>query len=226
MLKRSDIINYFVHRCGYRRYLEIGVEAGATFNAVKAPVKFAVDPCFQITLDALDGQIFETTSDKFFDENPDEIFDIIFIDGLHIFEQSLRDFTRAMNRITKGGIILLDDCNPSDYLASIRDHELCRTVKEREGYADRDWMGDVYKTALFIHDYFRDVSLAYLRDTAGIVAVWHGSRAIVPVFETVEEIARCDFVSFKEKVLPLIPQRTVSEIGDSVLLATTSGAPL
>jgi hypothetical protein len=193
---------------------------------VAAPVKFAVDPCFQITPDALDGQIFETTSDTFFDENPDEIFDVVFIDGLHTFEQSLRDFTRAMNRITKEGIILLDDCNPSDYLASIRDHELCRSIKEREGYADRDWMGDVYKTALFIHDYFRDVSLSYVQDTAGIVAVWRSSRSIVPIFETIEDMARCDFVRFKEKILPLIPQRTVIEIGDSLLSATTSGAPL
>ena len=133
MLQRAEVINYFVTRFGYRRYLEIGVEARVTFNEVNVPEKTAVDPHFKIARDLLRGASFETTSDAFFDDNPRANFDLIFIDGLHTFEQSLRDFTRSLSRISENGLILIDDCYPSDYLASLRDYTLCQKAKSFEG---------------------------------------------------------------------------------------------
>ena len=42
----SDLMNQLLALRGGRRYLEIGVNAGATFFNVDAPLKAAVDPCF------------------------------------------------------------------------------------------------------------------------------------------------------------------------------------
>ena len=214
MLQRAEAINFFITRFGYRRYLEIGVEAGVTFNEVNAPEKTAVDPHFKIARDLLRGASFETTSDAFFDDNPKANFDIIFIDGLHTFEQSLRDFTRSLSRISENGLILIDDCYPSDYLASLRDYTLCQKAKSFEGSPDRNWMGDVYKTILFVADYFDNVSLSYVNETMGIIAIWKEQREISKRFATIEEIYRCEFASFKLELAPTIPIAALPEIGD------------
>jgi|SRR5579862_2443042 len=223
MLNRPEVINYFIKRFGYRRYLEIGVEAGNTFNAVEATAKFAVDPHFRIARDALRGESFAMTSDAFFNEHREEIFDIVFIDGLHTFEQSLRDFASAMACVSKTGVILVDDCNPSDYLASIRDHDLSRKLKEQQGVKDRNWMGDVYKTVLFINDHFGNVSLSYINDTMGIVAIWFEPRPVVPFFRSIEDIAHCDFADFRGKIFPNLPKRSLAEIGDSIFFCQKAG---
>ncbi len=159
---------------------------------------------------------FEVTSDAFFDENPDASFDIVFIDGLHTFDQSLRDFTRALCRIPRKGLILIDDCYPSDYLASLRSHERCARAKVFENYPDRHWMGDVFKTVLFINDFFDNVSFCYIRDTMGIVAVWFEPRTLAPHFQTVEDISRCEYALFKHEIAPILRHKILAEIGDSM----------
>jgi hypothetical protein len=214
MFQHAEVINYFVKRFDYKRYLEIGVDAGATFNVVDAPDKTAVDPHFKIARDLLHGVSFEMTSDAFFDDNPGAVFDLIFIDGLHIFEQSLRDLTRSLSRLSKGGLILMDDCYPSDYLASLRDLALCQRAKTLEGATDRNWMGDVYKTLLFIDDYFDDLSLCYVRNTLGIAAIWREPRKLAKRFETIEEISRCEFTRFRYEIAPNIPAAALEEIGN------------
>ena len=219
MLQRAEVINYFIKRCGYQRYLEIGVASGTTFNAVEAAYKVAVDPHFQTKPESLQGESFELSSDRFFDEHLTATFDIVFIDGLHTFEQALRDFTRAMGRVPRSGLILLDDCNPGDYLASLKDHSLCASGKRQMHAPDADWMGDVYRTILFIREYFDNVSFSYIKNTAGIVAVWFQPRAIVPWFQTVEQIARCEYAQFKHELFPRLRELTIKEIGDSIFFS-------
>ena len=41
-----------------------------------------------------------------------ERFDCIFIDGLHTFEQSLKDFYNAWEVLNKGGAVVFHDTNP------------------------------------------------------------------------------------------------------------------
>jgi hypothetical protein len=72
--------------------LEIGVNTGETFFAVDAVRKVAVDPRFQFDVDAARereprSEFFEVESDVYFGEfiRPDEIFDVIYLDGHHTF---------------------------------------------------------------------------------------------------------------------------------------------
>jgi len=214
MLSRADVINHFIRLNGYARYLEIGVQAGVTFNAVECQDKAAVDPQFGVDLGTLQGTSYHMTSDAFFDENPEACFDIVFIDGLHTLDQSLRDFTRSMPKVPCGGIILIDDSFPSDYLAANRSLEVCNGIKVAEKWPDRNWMGDVFKTVLFINEFFDHMSLSYIADTLGMVAVWHEFRRIAPIFgdTAVEDIARCEFAKFKYEAAPRIPKMSVYEI--------------
>ena len=52
------------------------------------------------------------TSDAFFSQN-NQIFDLIFIDGLHYSHQVLRDINNALRWLSPTGTIVLHDCNPS-----------------------------------------------------------------------------------------------------------------
>ena len=52
------------------------------------------------------------TSDEFFSQNK-ETFDLIFIDGLHIHEQVLKDIDNSLNVLNENGVILLHDCLPA-----------------------------------------------------------------------------------------------------------------
>ena len=49
------------------------------------------------------------TSDIFFKNNEDK-FDIIFLDGLHTYEQTIKDINNAIQSIEDDGVILVHDC--------------------------------------------------------------------------------------------------------------------
>jgi hypothetical protein len=43
---------------------------------------------------------------------------VIFIDGLHTFEQTLQDSYNSLNYLAQGGVIILHDCNPPSEASS------------------------------------------------------------------------------------------------------------
>ena len=74
------------------------------------------------------------TSDDFFKNNKEK-FDVIFIDGLHEYEQCQKDALNAINNINKNGVILFHDFIPIDW-------EIENVPRFTEG-----WSGDVWKVA-------------------------------------------------------------------------------
>ncbi len=212
MIKRSDSINRLISEMKYATYLEIGVQAGITFNEVRSARKIAVDPGFMIDQSELKGDSFALTSDDYFNQYPDHRYDIAFVDGHHTFEQSLRDFTRCAFRIAANGAILIDDCYPSDYYASLKRIEDCEKAKGNENWHDRNWMGDVYKTALFIHDYVDAFSFAFIKNTMGVVATWRQQRSIVPLTTSMREIEDCSYFTYRHEYAPRLPVMTIDEI--------------
>ena len=69
------------------RYLEIGCDNNICFNSIPVINKIGVDPDR--------GGNIKDTSDNFFKNNKNR-FDVIFIDGLHIYEQCRRDVINAL----------------------------------------------------------------------------------------------------------------------------------
>jgi len=122
---RFDVINYLVKKNNYKSYLEIGCNKDDLFSKVFIEKKVGVDPN--------EGGNVRLTSDSFFNINTDT-FDIIFIDGLHIYEQVKRDILNSINILNDKGIILVHDCLPNKIWE--------QNVPRMNGA----WSGDVWKS--------------------------------------------------------------------------------
>jgi hypothetical protein len=210
-LERHDVINR-LSSDRYRSYLEIGVDYGTTFNQVKLQRKVGVDPLFKVPASQLDGATFNLRSDDFFRSNT-ERFDCVFIDGLHTYEQSKRDFLHAQACLNPGGIVILDDCFPADDLAALPDLEEClRKRAERGTPDDRTWMGDVYKTVVWIND-CTEYAFAFVEGTLGVVVVWKVARPASRHRWLGDEasIASCDYPRFKTFALPWRPLEWIEQ---------------
>ena len=122
-MTRTDALNHVIAAKGYKSYLEIGVQHGENFSAIRCESKIGVDPDKKASATKL------MTSDTFFTHNEDK-FDLIFIDGEHTHSQSFKDFENALNHLNDGGCIAFHDTLP---------HNL--------QYTQPDWCGEVWKTA-------------------------------------------------------------------------------
>ena len=100
---RWDLIEYLINKYGYSDYLEIGCDQDQLFSKIKIQNKVGVDPN--------SGGNVRKTSDEFFKENKKK-FDIVFIDGLHTYDQVKKDILNSINCLKENGIILVHDCMP------------------------------------------------------------------------------------------------------------------
>ena len=135
------------------KYLEIGTYHNETFNTIPLPIKnkFGVDP--------VSGGNIRLTSDMFFKKNKIK-FDVIFIDGLHTYEQCQRDVINSLNSLKKNGIILIHDLLPKNKFDS--------QVPRKQDV----WTGDIWKVA---------VELNYSKNIKFIIAnIDHGIGIIKP----------------------------------------------
>jgi len=105
---RLSIVNLLMSPRPGGQYLEIGCADNQLFDAVLARHKTGVDPAR--------GGTHRQTSDAFFAENPAARFDVIFIDGLHIYDQVRRDVVNALGALNPGGWISIHDMLPRDWI--------------------------------------------------------------------------------------------------------------
>ena len=126
---RIALINYLLNKYQYPNYLEIGCASNDLFDSLPISQKTGVDPH--------SGGNIRSTSDDFF-KNNESSFDIIFIDGLHTYDQVRKDILNSINTIKKDGWIALHDMLP-------------RNWKEQHiPYLGGAWTGDVWKVAFEI----------------------------------------------------------------------------
>lgn len=132
------------------------MRTGETFGAVKVPRKVGVDPCPLFDVSRLpDGVSFYTeTSDEFFFGNraigP---YDLVFLDGLHWWEQTYRDLLHALGKMSDRGIILLDDVMPDHFLSSLRDERQSIQARKRLGMDHSRWHGDVFIVLALLREF-------------------------------------------------------------------------
>ncbi len=131
---RHAFINKAVSQYENCKYLEIGVANNSVFNSIplKAQNKFGVDP--------VRGGNFRMTSDDFFQKNNHLKFDVIFIDGLHTYEQCQKDCLNSMKSLNPGGIIFFHDLLPRSYFEE--------NVPRRQSA----WSGDVWKVGVELNN--------------------------------------------------------------------------
>jgi hypothetical protein len=153
----SRRLNEIVSRLQASSYLEIGVFKGSTIERVSCDDRTGVDPSF-----AFDTQhknfagvnLCETTSDKFFSElDVSKKFDVFFIDGLHEFEQTYRDFASALFHAHDRSVFLIDDTFPTDVWSSLRNQQRSLKMRRLGGSKINVWHGDTFKSIFAIHDF-------------------------------------------------------------------------
>ncbi len=184
---------------GAQRYLEVGVYHASTFHAVPFPEKDAVDVYFPFDTQAYasaEVRFHQMTSDAFFvSGQAREPYDVIYLDGLHTFEQTFRDFVATLSLAHADTVWLIDDTMPSDVYSAIADPELSIAERHRAGLPGDLWHGDVYKVVLAIHDFCPNVNFATIVDNGNPqTLVWREPRAdFRPAFSGLEAISRVSY---------------------------------
>ena len=123
---RWDLIQYIIDKYKFENYLEIGCDKDQSFSRIRIKNKVGVDP--------ISGGTIRSTSNDFFQNNKNNNFDLIFIDGLHHYKQVLIDIKRSLEILNDNGFILVHDCLPISMA-----HQ---AVPRYRGY----WNGDVWKS--------------------------------------------------------------------------------
>lgn len=202
----SRLVNRLLARFPSRTYLEIGVAYGNTFLNVHANRKTAVDPSFRFhphhyANSSID--FYSMTSDEFFRELEKKpvkpCYDVIFLDGLHSFRQTLIDFCNTMPYSHEKTLWILDDTVPCDPWSSIPDMSKTYKYRRASGSDSGAWHGDVYKCVFAIHDYLPEFSYCTVYDHGNPqTVVWRApnSNERKPVFKDLDEIATINYFDF------------------------------
>jgi SAM-dependent methyltransferase len=213
-IRRYHIIQAFIDAFSRQKkvsYLEIGVQRGYCFVEINAYRKTAVDPqfligkrnrlkirlknfphCFHI-------KYFEQTSDGFFDTRQDYIekiggFDVVFIDGLHLYEQVVKDVENSLRHLNPGGVILLHDCNPVEEAATTRGISSDDAAKRAGSGWSGTWNGDVWKAIVDLRSHRDDLEIMVYDCDCGMgqIRVKPGKRL------DVQEIEKLTFNDLQE----------------------------
>ena len=184
-------------------YLEIGVFEGASLSLVQAgTVGAGVDPAPQIRHKIPPNvRVFVETSDEFFSEYEARVdgrtIDMAFIDGLHHFEQTLRDFMNVEKRASSDGLILIHDCIPVDETSSSRER---RTLF---------WSGDVWKCLAILMDYRADLDIKVIGTAPTGLVIVRGldvnSRVLADQYDNlVEHYMNLSFADWRRSYAPRV----------------------
>ena len=129
---RIEIIQKIINQNNFKKYLEIGCDKDENFSKIKAETKVGVDP--------VRGGTIRSTSDEFFKINKEK-FDIIFLDGLHTYNQTIKDINNSLDHLNSNGVVIVHDCLPKKIWNQI--------VPRIYGH----WNGDVWKAIVHSRTY-------------------------------------------------------------------------
>lgn len=201
-----------------KAYLEVGVASGKTFLNVDFALKHAVDPEFLFDtrpFETATTQFFEMTSDEFFVNYADVVrkYDLIFLDGLHTFEQTFRDLCSSMAHSHDKTIWIIDDVVPSDVFSAVPRQRLAYKYRKLNGGRGRAWHGDVFKLIYAIHDFFPNLSYRTVvgQGNPQAVVVRRPRKDFAPTFNDLEAISRLTYFDFLENQ-PLLKRTKDDEL--------------
>ena len=161
-LTRTDIIHYVAEKIGAQSYLEIGVsDPRDNFERVKIAHKDGVDPAGRCN--------FPISSDEFFAQNK-RAYDLIFIDGLHLADQVLRDVENSLRCLTPHGVIALHDCNPTDQAQQIEEYD-----------GKSLWCGTVWKAIAALRATRSDLWMGTINADHGVGVIRRGKQTLFPL---------------------------------------------
>lgn len=216
-------------------YLEIGVSRGQAFQRISADVKIAVDPAFKLTdrvreradAKARVARYFETTSDAFFanektllEQHP---VDVALIDGLHTYEQVVRDVENTVRYLKDDGVIFLHDCNPPFELAGRRAESWEEFMAQQKGpLVIGIWNGDVWKAIVQLRSTRPDLIVGVFKRDQGVGFVRKGTPESTLSYsvDEVRALTYADLKADRKRLLNLKPPRYLNEF-----LAASAASP-
>lgn len=221
-LKRLSLLNLIAEVTGAQRYLEIGVAEGNTLTKVEVPHRIGVDPApryyamDETRLKELEQvELHESESDHFFFHN-NRTFDLVFVDGLHLYEQAMKDILNALDCLNPGGFVVVHDLIPKEAAHAARDRETS------------EWNGDVWKVVFDVWKHHPGIDYFVVDSDAGMGVMWKKDESdrFAPSWKpevrdleyTVMEAAGKDFLN-------RTPSHT-DEVRELIKKATTNRKPL
>lgn len=220
-MKRNEVVQAVLNCFSAPTYLEIGVFEGGTFHKVNAAEKVAIDPHFRFDVSVArvaneNSEYHAMTSDQYFAASHDRLFDVIFLDGMHTFEQTLRDLMNASTRLAPGGVIIIDDVRPSSYSASLPSLRQLKVVKATLK-DDNNWMGDVYRLVYFVDSFMPSYDYATVVENHGQLLMWRAARSNVQE-RSLEDICRKTFADLLHE-LAILKLKPLAQILSDARLA-------
>lgn len=162
----SRIHELFVFDC----YIEIGCRSCETF-ALSRSKSIGVDPFFKAEINFIQNKpsvhMMQMTSNAFFEtrflEKNDIKVTLSFIDGMHLIEYVLSDFTNLERSSAANGAILIHDCLP---------YSFSMTTRDLNNLPPKAWTGDVWKIIPILREYRTDLRVEVLDcSPTGVVVV-------------------------------------------------------
>ena len=176
-------------------YLEIGVQHGISLTLSKSRT-IGIDPVMLVSASMEHKpwlKLYQTTSDTFFQNHMDwstlegKHLGLAFIDGLHLFEQVLRDFVNVERWSSPDTVIAVHDVLPPD---------LQSTSRTPHGGI---WVGDVWKLVPCLAQYRPDLVLDIIAaPLSGLLIVRRPDAASTVLQDHYHEIVEQYVTSFAD----------------------------
>ena len=233
-MTRLELLQGIIDSYDKKTYLEIGVSNGATFFRIKCKKKIAVDPKFAfntlkkiawnfINFSNLNNSYYQLDSNSFFKKNKETLIskggvDLIFVDGMHTFRQSLEDILNSLDVLNSDGVIVVHDCYPpNEHAASPRKEYPTKAIKLKEGWKGA-WCGDVWKSIHYLTKTLDEkLNISVLESDYGLgIITLKGSLNSSPKIDEAlfNEILKLDYnylMDNPEKLINLIDSKTLSQ---------------
>lgn len=212
-MDRIEAIKRIIEMNKTKTYLEIGVEFGTVFSKINAERKIAVDPETKISWkrklmdlsNIFRAKYFNITSDEFFSRYADLFvkgkIDTAFVDGLHIYFQSLKDIENCLKYLSEKGIIVVHDCNPQNEASASQNREDVKKFPEARG----KWNGDVWKAIVHLRSTRPDLNIFTLDCDYGLGIIKKGQPENMLDYqpEQIEKMTYKDLVDNRTRFLNL-----------------------
>lgn len=164
-----------------RGYLEIGVRYGDSLKLANCPA-IGIDPVRTVRALRSNESHWTMTSDEFFSRDWVSGYlagfeiDLIYVDGMHLYEYALRDFINVARYANERTVVVFDDTHPYNSAIATR------------AQPPGDWTGDVWKTMDIIQNASRlELSTAQVDvSPTGAFVVWGFGREYSQDFQIKE----------------------------------------
>lgn len=191
-MSRTTLINTLIQKFSCVSYLEIGVsDPEANFDLITCKNKQGVDP-FPLRTDI----IAMTSDDYFAGLDKAQRFDLVFIDGLHHYDQVIRDIDHALAHLAPGGTIVCHDMLPVS-------EESQRVPRET-----REWTGDCWKAWAHFRMNNPELDMQVVDTDYGVGVIRKGKQQLFRPSVNLDELNYDFFTRHRKELMNTVSVRT------------------